>query len=80
MTLDTLIMLVGTFVALLPFLGLPNSWDKVIFFLLGVFVIALGVIVRRRMGSHSMHSSGQTFVENVPSREADTQFTGGHEE
>ena len=40
MTLDTLIMLSGALVAVLPFLGFPNSWDNVIFFLAGVFVIA----------------------------------------
>jgi len=41
-------MLSGTFVALLPFLGLPSSWDTVFYFLLGVFVITLGIIVRRK--------------------------------
>lgn len=48
MTLDTLIMLAGSLVALLPFLGFPNSWDTVMFFLLGVLVIGLGIAVRRR--------------------------------
>lgn len=49
MTLDTLIMLSGAFVAVLPFLGFPNSWDKIFFFLAGVFVIGLGIVVRRRL-------------------------------
>ena len=48
MTLDTLIMLAGTFVVALPFLGFPNSWDTALFFLAGIFVIALGIVVRRR--------------------------------
>lgn len=48
MTLDTLIMFSGALVAVLPFLGFPNSWDNAIFFLAGVFVIALGIVVRRR--------------------------------
>ena len=48
MTLDTLIMLAGVLVALVPFLGFPSSWDTVIFFLLGVIVIGLGIAVRRR--------------------------------
>lgn len=48
MTLDTLIMLAGAFVAALPFLGFPNSWDTWLFFAAGVFVIALGIVVRRR--------------------------------
>ena len=48
MTLDTLIMFSGGFVAVLPFLGFPNSWDNVFFFLAGIFVIGLGIVVRRR--------------------------------
>jgi len=48
MTTDTLIILSGALVALLPFLGFPTSWDTVLFFLLGIFVIGLGIVVRRR--------------------------------
>lgn len=50
MTIDALIMLSGAFVAALPFLGFPNSWDTFFFLAAGVFVIALGIIVRRRLG------------------------------
>ncbi|MCR4325626.1 MAG: hypothetical protein NUV59_02365 [Patescibacteria group bacterium] len=48
MTLDVLIMLSGALVAAMPFLGFPTRWDTIILFILGVFVFALGVIVRRR--------------------------------
>lgn len=57
MTLDTIIMLAGALVALLPFLGFPESWDMVIFFLLGVLVIGLGIAVRRRGRSTMIDSS-----------------------
>ncbi len=50
MTIDALIMLSGAFVAVLPFLGFPNSWDTFFFFAAGVFTIALGIVVRRRLG------------------------------
>ncbi len=50
MTIDALIMLGGAFVAVLPFLGFPNSWDTFFFFCAGVFIIALGIVVRRRLG------------------------------
>lgn len=50
MTIDALIMLSGAFVAALPFLGFPNSWDTFFFLAAGIFVIALGIIVRRRLG------------------------------
>lgn len=61
MTVDTLIMLSGAFVALLPFLGLPNSWDEVLFTIAGIVVIALGITVRRR---------GQRLVVHKPQRAA----------
>jgi len=51
MTLDALMMLVGALVAVLPFLGFPGGWDRVIFLILGVIVIALGIAVRRRPSS-----------------------------
>ena len=49
MTIDTLIMLSGAFVLILPFLGFPYSWDRVFLVIVGLFVIALGIAVRRTM-------------------------------
>lgn len=66
MTLDALIMLAGALVAVLPFLGFPNNWDTVLLFLLGVAIVGLGIVVRRRLGSPSKRSGGETFVENAP--------------
>lgn len=48
MTLDGIIMLAGVLVALVPFLGFPLQWDNILLVLLGIIVIALGIIVRRR--------------------------------
>ena len=47
MTIDALLMFAGAFVATLPFLGFPNSWDTVLFFCAGVFIVGLGIVVRR---------------------------------
>ncbi len=49
MTLDALLMVSGAFVAVLPFLGFPNAWDTIFFVVLGIFVIALGIAVRRTL-------------------------------
>lgn len=70
MTVDTLIMLAGAIVAVLPFLGFPNSWDRVLYFLAGILVIALGIIVRRR-GVHLHVKDNQPprdphFIESTP--------------
>ena len=62
MTLDALIMLAGFLVATLPFLGFPIQWDNYILVVLGVFVIALGIFVRRRKGARSSDSAENSFV------------------
>ncbi|MDO8514581.1 MAG: hypothetical protein Q7S50_03495 [bacterium] len=63
MSLDALIMLTGAFVALLPFLGFPNSWDTVFFFLAGVLMIALGIVVRRRLARKSTVEDADKFPD-----------------
>ena len=66
MTLDTLVMLVGALVAIIPIMqGIPDSWERPILFLLGVCVVALGVIVRRR-GLGTTKQGHSTFVESAP--------------
>ena len=50
MTLDALIMLAGALVAFLSVAGFPPSFYKPMFFVLGVIVVGLGIIVRRGRG------------------------------
>jgi len=68
MTIDALIMLSGAFVAVLPFLGFPNSWDSFFFVCAGAFTIALGIVVRRRLGrsGKKTDTSTQFVAESVP--------------
>ena len=64
MTIDALIMFVGVLVAIVPFLGIPIDWHPAIFLTLGVLVIVLGVVVRRRglrrSGNQTLH---RTLIE-----------------
>ena len=62
MTLDTLIILGGAFVAILPFLGFPSSWDSALLFLAGIFVMSLGITLRRRRSGGAREKSGEMFV------------------
>ena len=74
MTIDALIMFSGVMVTLLPFLGFPLKFDNIILVVLGIVVIALGIIVRRRglKRSSAVHTgNGTTFVENVPRVESE---------
>ena len=66
MTLDALIMFAGAFVAVLPFLGFPNSWNAVFFTLAGIFIIGLGIAVRRRESHRQGPPKDHEFTQSVP--------------
>ncbi len=70
MTADALIILAGTLVAVIPFLGFPSSWDRVFFFVLGVFVVALGIAVRRKQVAHRPEVKPTLFAESQPNLSA----------
>lgn len=64
MTLDALIIFSGTLVALVPYMGLPRAWDDVILVVLGVLIVSLGIIVRRR--KYRPPTTPEAFVESAP--------------
>jgi hypothetical protein len=76
MTLDSLIMLCGALVAILPFLGFPNTWDTVMFAVLGSIIVALGVVVRRRTPRKSSTARDAHFVDHVPERSKGSALHG----
>lgn len=68
MTLDTLIMLAGVFVAALPFLGFPSSWDRVLLLIVGILIIGLGVALRRRNVPRKQNERKEMFTANDSGR------------
>jgi len=66
MTLDTVIIAFGAFVAVLPFLQLPQDWTYFFAFVAGVAIVAFGIVVRRR-------GSGNPYSENVVLSENDEE-------
>lgn len=44
---ETLIIALGTWVAVVPFLGFPVSWDRVLFTISGIMLVVLGILVWR---------------------------------
>lgn len=72
MTIDALILLSGAFVLILPFLGFPASWDAVLLFFAGVFIIGLGIAVRRRGLKDTGVTRTQPPVAPVPAAPAAT--------
>lgn len=71
MTLDALVMLSGALVAFLSVAGFPPSWYKPMFFILGLFTIALGIVVRRKRGEWetTMRQSGREVRTSAPAPE-----------
>jgi hypothetical protein len=68
----TLVIFLGAWVALQPFLGLPLAWDNSILALLGISLVGLGVILRRdSMARRARRQAGtEAYMENAP-REAE---------
>lgn len=66
MTLDTVIMAFGAFVAVLPFLQFPPDWTNFFAFLAGIIIIGLGIAVRRRGLGHGSTDQGTLFDTDRP--------------
>jgi len=81
MTLDALIMLGGALVAFLSVAGFPPSLYKPMFFILGVFVVALGIVARRQRGEREtaerMNAQGgkRSFAASSMSHENEQENT-----
>ena len=59
----------GILVAVIPLLGFPNSWDKVILFLIGVSIFYLAFRIKRRNPSvkpRLARKKASTFADNRP--------------
>jgi len=72
MTLDTVIMLFGAIVAVLPFLQFPQNWTDFLAFIAGIIIIGLGIAVRRR-SSHMETEQAQLFDTDSSDEVADGQ-------
>ncbi len=68
MTVDTLLIFSGAFVAILPFLGFPQRWDTVLFFLAGILIVALGIVVRRSGVFSVRRRKEESFSATTPAR------------
>ncbi len=72
MTIDASIMLSVVLIILMPFLGFPRSWDDTIYFFLGVVVLSLGIVGRRKAGRRR---ESREFVESMPAKAVDNEET-----
>ena len=65
------LFIIGLWVIVLPFLGFPNSWRKVLFLITGVAIMYLAYLfyieVKARLSKDVEHT--KTFVDNISSGE-----------
>ncbi len=75
MALNAIIMLMGMLIAIVPYLGFPVSWFRILYLVLGIIVIVLGILVRRRGSKVSVTQTDVGTVEFIEShpRETDHQ-------
>lgn len=67
MSKDTILFLAGLGVAVLPFLGFPNSWRTPLFVALGVLIIGVAVSLRREFMARDREAQARrsgVFVES----------------
>ena len=71
MSTDTLIIFSGVLTALISFSGFPSSWKDWMFLTLGVCIIVLGIVMRRRgkklVTTLAKRQRRRGVVESVPS-------------
>ncbi|HEY4502290.1 MAG TPA: hypothetical protein VJH21_00470 [Candidatus Paceibacterota bacterium] len=72
MTKDLMVIALGVWVAIVPFLGFPNQWDTIIFIISGLFIVALVLLLRRdlvkyveRIKSQRIEKTEHVFEESV---------------
>ena len=48
MTKETGLIILGSIVALTPFIGIPGSWKTVVFIFVGILIVLFGFLLRLR--------------------------------
>jgi hypothetical protein len=74
MSKETTVIVLGLWIIVLPYLGIPGGWRTTLIVLTGIALMGLGFILRGEAlgrGSHAKHSSRNSFVENMPASQAD---------
>jgi hypothetical protein len=70
MTKGTFVFVLGMFLIVLPYLGLPSAWKQFIYVGLGILLLMIGYAIRRAQYFHEIdlgngERGGDTFVETT---------------
>ncbi len=66
-TKEKIVICLGVWIIVLPFLGFPESWKSVLFVLTGIVLAYVGALLYKRVHvdaqSHSVETEAETFTE-----------------
>lgn len=65
-----MVIVLGIWTLVVPYLGIPSDWKSVIVILTGILIAFIGFLLRSEAASRQPHVGerlrNQTFVENTP--------------
>ena len=63
------LLIVGIWVAILPFLGFPNTWRSVLFVITGIMLVYLAYLFRleAKVRIAKVDTRAKSFVDNIDS-------------
>ncbi len=64
MSKEMMVIALGIWIVVVPYLGVPGAWRTTILIISGVTVALLGFLLRGEAISRGRHSEHQPFVEN----------------
>ena len=70
MSKETTVIVLGLWVVILPYLGIPGGWRTTLIIVSGIALMGLGFLLRGETlsrGSHKEHRGRNSFVENTAS-------------
>jgi hypothetical protein len=67
MSKEMSLVVLGVWVAVVPYLGVPNSWRTIFVFLSGVAIAIIGLLLRgEELARGERNNANHGFVENTP--------------
>jgi uncharacterized membrane protein YuzA (DUF378 family) len=65
------LFILGIWVAVLPFLGFPDSWRRIFFIITGLALIYLGYLfyLEARVRQLKNMQESKTFIDSIPTEE-----------
>ncbi len=81
MSKETSVIVLGLWVLVMPYLGIPRTWLTALMILTAVLLVVIGFLMRAETLSRGTRATGRhhTFVEHMPEEEHGNSHSEHHE-